>query len=115
MAEAGELGDVAPEEERGRPVDDDADLPGEERQLEEVIATGDEPAGKTTDTYSEHVRNPLVAPERRHLPEHPVRIRTRLAGEVVRERSCLAECVLARRRIEPAGRRLVRHRRTVAE
>jgi len=27
MAERAELGDVAPEEERGRPVDDDAQLP----------------------------------------------------------------------------------------
>ena len=34
MAEHGELGDVAAEEQRHRPVDDHAELPGGERQRE---------------------------------------------------------------------------------
>src|SRR6187549_1079310 len=115
MPEPRELGDVAAEEERGRPVDDDADLPRDERQLKEVIAARDKPAGKATDTYSEHVRNPLVATERRHLPQHPVGVRTRLAADVLGESARLPERVLASRRVDAARCRLVRHGRTVAE
>ena len=44
--------------------------------------------------------DPLVAAERRHLPEHAVAVRPRLADEVLREPARLPERVLAGRRVE---------------
>src|SRR5437868_7153295 len=44
MAEHAQLGDVALEEERDRPVRDDAQLPGAQRQLVEVVRPRDPPA-----------------------------------------------------------------------
>src|SRR5436190_7999371 len=75
-----ELGDVAAEEERRRPVGDDAQLPREERELVQVVRPRDEPAGEAAQPQAEDVRDPLVAAERRHLAEHPVAVRARLAA-----------------------------------
>ena len=74
-----ELGDVAAEEERDRPVGDDAQLPREQRQLVEVVRPRDEPAGEAAEPAAEHVGDALVAAERRDLAEHPVAVRLRLA------------------------------------
>src|SRR5437588_6228391 len=82
VAEHPELGDVAAEEERGRPVRDDAQLPRQERELVQVICAGDEPARKAAQADAEHVGDSLVAAKRRHLAEHPVAVRARLAAEV---------------------------------
>src|SRR5919108_1254433 len=98
VAEHPELGDVAAEEERGRPVGDDAQLPRQERELVQVVRAGDEPAGEAAQVDPEHVRDPLVAAERRDLAEHPVAVRTRLAAEVLGEAARLAERVLGGRR-----------------
>ena len=46
LAETGELGDVASEAERDRPVDDDPDLATRGGQRVEVVRPGDEPAEK---------------------------------------------------------------------
>jgi uncharacterized membrane protein len=83
VAEPRELGDVAPEEERGRPVGDDAELSHQERQLDEVVRAGDEPCRKAAQPQAEHVGDALVPAERRHLTEHPVRVRLRLADQVL--------------------------------
>ena len=115
MAEHRELGDVAAEEERDRPVGDDAELPGEERQLVEVVRPRDEPADEAAKAEAEDVRDPLVAPEGRHLAEHAVAVRLRARPEVLREPPGLAQRVLAGRRVGLAGRRGVRHARAVAE
>src|SRR5437588_7010124 len=85
VAEHPELGDVAAEEERGRPVGDHAQLPREERELVQVVRAGDEPAGEAAQADPQDVRDPLVAAERRHLAEHPVVVRTRLAADVLRQ------------------------------
>src|SRR5438270_12119740 len=79
VAEHPELGDVAAEEERGRPVRDDAQLPRQEWELVQVIRAGDEPAREAAHADAQHVGDPLVAAERRHLAEHPVAVRARLA------------------------------------
>src|SRR2546421_12596253 len=104
VAEHPELGDVAAEEERGRPVGDDAQLPGQERELVQVVRAGDEPARKAAQAHAEHVRDPLVPPERRDLAEHPVAVGARLAVEVLRQAAGLAERVLAGRRGAPCPR-----------
>src|SRR5437764_4468314 len=81
-----ELGDVAAEEERGRPIRDDAELPREERELVQVVRAGHEPAGEAAEAQAEHVGDPLVAAERRDLAEHAVAVRPGLAAaEVLRE------------------------------
>src|SRR5207244_5338766 len=103
VAEHPELGDVAAEEERGRPVGDHAQLPREERELVQVVGPGDEPAREAAQADPQDVRDPLVAAERRHLAEHPVAVRARLALEVLRQAAGLAERVLAGRRVELAG------------
>src|SRR5919205_2335372 len=82
MAEHPELGDVAAEEERGRPVGDDAQLPREERELVQVVRPCHEPAREADQAQPEHVGYPLVAAERCHLPEHSVAVRLALlSGE----------------------------------
>src|SRR5919205_627369 len=113
VAEHPELGDVAAEEERGRPVGDDAQLPREERELVQVVRPRDEPAWEAAQAQAEHVRDPLVATERRHLAEHPVAVGARLAAQVLRQAARLPERVLAGRRVELAGRRLVGDARAV--
>ena len=80
VAEHAELGDVAAEEERRRPVDDDAELPRQERQLVQVVRPRHEPAGEAAQPHPEHVGDALVAAERRDLAEHPVAVRLRLAA-----------------------------------
>src|SRR5215218_1557547 len=110
-----ELGDVPPEEERRRPVGHDAELPGEEGQLVEVVRPRDEPAEEARQPHSEDIGDALVAAEGRYLAEHPVAVRLGLVREVLREPPCLAQGVLARRRVDLARRRLVRHGGTVAE
>src|SRR5919204_550887 len=64
-----ELGDVAAEEERRRPVGDDAKLPREERKLVQVVRPRDEPAWKAAQPHAEDVGDPFVAAERRHLTQ----------------------------------------------
>src|SRR5437660_1455791 len=61
VAEHPELGDVAAEEERGRPVGDDAQLPRQERELVQVVRAGDEPAREAAQADAQHVGDPLVA------------------------------------------------------
>src|SRR5215212_8877118 len=95
-----ELGDVAPEEERGRPVGDDAQLPGEEGQLVEVVRPGDEPAEEAREPEAHHIGDPLVASECRNLAEHAVAVRLPLALEVLRQSAGLAQGMLARGRVE---------------
>src|SRR5919108_6596855 len=85
VAEHPELGDVAAEEERGRPVGDDAQLSRQERELVQVVRAGDEPAREAAQAEAEDVRDSLVAAERRHLAEHPVAIGPWLAVEVLRQ------------------------------
>src|SRR6266849_8762620 len=115
MAEHAQLGDVPPEEERRRPVGDDAELPCQQRELVQVVRPRHEPTSEATEAEIDHVRDPLVTAERRHLSQHPVAIRLRLAGEVPGQTPSLSERVLARGRIEPAGRRFVGYAGAVAE
>ncbi len=115
MAEHRELGDVAAEEERHGPVGDDPELARDERELEEVVRPRDEPAEEAAEAQAEHVGDPLVAAERRHLAEHPVAVRLRLAPEVLRQPPGLAERVLAGRRVGLLRRRLVGDAGAVAE
>src|SRR5690242_15314994 len=76
MAEGAELCDVAPEEQRDGPVDDDPQLPGEERQLVQMVRPREEPAEEAAQAQPEHVGDPLVASERRRLAEHAVAVGT---------------------------------------
>ena len=115
MAEHRELDDVAAEEERHRPVDDDAELSGEQRQLVQVVRPRDEPAGKAPEVDARKLGDPLEAAERRDLAEHPVPVRLPVAGQVLRESARLAQRVLARRRIDGARRLAVLDSRAVAE
>src|SRR5712691_6416166 len=80
-----ELGDVAAEEERGRPVGDDAQLPGEERQLVQVVRPRHEPAEESAEAQAHDVGDALVAAERGDLAEHAVTIRHRCSLQVARE------------------------------
>jgi hypothetical protein len=65
MAEPAQLGDVAAEEECDRPVDDDAELPREERKLVEVVRPRHEPAEESAWVHAEDGRDPLVVPDAR--------------------------------------------------
>jgi hypothetical protein len=49
MTQHVELGDVPAKEERRRPVHDDPQLPGQERELVEVVRPGDEPADEAAE------------------------------------------------------------------
>ncbi len=115
MAEHAQLGDVATEEERHRPVGDHAQLARGERKLEEMVRARHPPAGKAAEAKAEDIGDPLVAPERRHLAEHPVAIRLGRPRQVLREPSRLAQRVLGGRRVGLARRRLVRHCGAVPE
>src|ERR687886_1781164 len=81
MSEHPELCDVAAEEERDGPVDDDAELPRQERQLVQVIRPRHEPAEEPAQPQAEDVGDPLVPPQRRYLPEHAVTVGLRRAAE----------------------------------
>jgi len=113
-AELSELGDVAAEEERHRPVDDDPELPLRERELVQVVRPRHPPAGEAAQAQAEHLRDPLVPAERRHLAQHSVAVRLRRPDEVPREAPSLAECVLGRRRVGTVAAR-VRDARAVTE
>ena len=71
------------------------ELPGDERELEQVVRPRDEPADEAAEAQAQHVGDPLVAAERRHLAEHAVAVGLRLAFEVLRQPAGLAERVLA--------------------
>ena len=70
MAEHRELDDVAAEEERDGPVDDDAQLPREQRELVQVVRPRDEPAGEAPEVQAGDLGDALEVPERRDLAEH---------------------------------------------
>src|ERR671914_2795881 len=91
VAEHAQLGDVPPEEERDRPVGDDAELPREERELVQVIRPRHEPAGKAAEPHAEDVGDSPVAAERCHLAQHAVPVRLSLARQVLREPARLPE------------------------
>src|SRR3954453_10542645 len=114
MSENRELDDVAFEEQGDRPVDDHAELPGDERELVEVVRPRHEPPGETAEPYAEDVGDALVPAEGRDLPEHPVAVRLGVPGEGLRETPRLARRVLARRRVGTVGLR-VRNAGAVAE
>ena len=59
MSEHAELGDVATEKEGHRPVGDDAKLPGEQRELVQVVGAGHEPAGETVQPQPENSLPPM--------------------------------------------------------
>src|SRR5438105_916866 len=116
MPEPAQLRDVAPEEQADGPVGDDAQLPGEERQLVEVIRPREEPAREAAHAQAERAfQDALVAPEGRSLAEHPVPVGLQLAGEVLREASRLTERVLRGRRVGPLRARGVLDSCAVAE
>src|SRR5918995_7035902 len=115
LLEDTQFGDVAPEEERHRPVGHDTQLPGKQRQLVEVIGPRHPPAEEALEREAEHRRDALVATKSRDLAQTPVAIGLWFAGEVLRQASCLAQCMLARGRVDPARGGGVRHRRAVAE
>src|SRR5262249_62163684 len=64
VTEHPELGDVAAEEQRHRPVGDDAQLPRDQRQLVQVVRPRDPPAEEAAEVQAEHLRDALV-------PAHP--------------------------------------------
>src|SRR3954471_16841090 len=99
MPEHPELDDVAPEEERDRPVDDDTKPSLGERQLVEVIAPRHEPTGEAAQAQAHHVGDALVAAERRDLAQHAVVVRLRSACDVLREAPRLTQRMLAGRRV----------------
>src|SRR3954469_1618871 len=104
VAEHRELGDVAAEEERGRPVGYNAQLPREQGQLVEVVAAGHEPADEAGEPCTGDVGDSLVPAERGALAEHPVAVGANLPCDVLREPACLPQGVLRRRRVELPGR-----------
>src|SRR5207237_6130891 len=79
MTEHAELGDVSLEEERHGPVRDDAQLPGEQRQLVRVVRPGDPPAEEAAELEPHHLGDALMPADRRSLPQHPVAVRLRVA------------------------------------
>src|SRR5215211_559131 len=115
LLEDAQLGDVAPEEERHCPIGHDTQLPGEQRQLVEVIGPRHPPAEEALEREAEYRRDALVPTERRDLAQCSVAIGPQLAADVLRQASCLAQCMLARRRVDLARGGCVRHRRAVAE
>src|SRR5262249_61904193 len=60
VTEHPELRDVAAEEQRHRPVGDDAQLPGDQRQLVEVVRPRGPPAAEAAEVEAEHLRDALV-------------------------------------------------------
>ena len=71
----------------------------QERQRVEVVRARDEPAREARQVDPHHVRDALVAAERRDLPEHAVGVGPRVARQVLREAARLAQGVLAGRRV----------------
>src|SRR5436189_3491645 len=114
VPEHAQLGDVPAEEERDRPVGHDAKLPGEERQLVEVVRPRHEPADGPTQGHAEDQGDPLVAAERGDLAEHAEAVGLRVSAEVLREAPRLAQRVLRGGRVR-ARRSLVRYAGAVAE
>ena len=114
-AEHRELGDVAPEEERHRPVDDDAELPRQQGELVQVIRPADEPAEEAAEAKSHHVGDSLVPAECGHLAQHPVAVGAHVATKVLGQPAGLAKGVLAGGRVGVVGRRRVGHVRAVSE
>src|SRR5215510_2315404 len=94
VAEHAQLGDVPPEEQRDRPIGHDAELPGEERQLVEVICPRYEPPDEAPQRDAEDECDPLVAAEGGYLAEHAEAVRLRVAAQVLHEAPGLSECVL---------------------
>src|SRR6185295_19741164 len=72
VTEHAQLGDVPPEEQRHRPVGDDAELPRDERQLVEVVGARHEPAEEAAEREPEDERDSLVTAECGHLSERLV-------------------------------------------
>src|SRR5437763_16189800 len=85
MAEHPELGDIAAEEQRDRPIRDHAQLSREQWELVEVVRPRDPPAEEAAELEAHHVGDPLVAAERRDLAEHPVAVGLRVAAQVLRQ------------------------------
>src|SRR6185503_2705980 len=94
-----ELGHVAPEERRGRPVREHSQAPGQERKLEHVVATGEQPAWDSPYAELADHRDAVATPERGHLASRAIAIRTRGAPEVPGERARLAQGVLTGGRV----------------
>src|SRR5262245_15579465 len=115
VAQHPQFGDVAAEQERDRPVRDDAQLAGHERKLVQVVRSRDEPAGEAAQAQAKDVGDPAVAAERRHLSEHAIAVGLGVAAQVPGEASGLAERVLRGRRIRVFGRRSIGDARAVAE
>src|SRR4051812_48360064 len=113
MAELAELGDVAAEEERDRPVDDYSELSLDERELVQVVRARHPPAEEAVEVQAEHLRDALVPAEGRDLAEHAVAVRLGRPGQVPREAPGLAKRVLAGRR-GGAGAARVPHERAGA-
>src|SRR4029077_9591879 len=80
LSEHGQLDDVAPEEERDRPVDDHAQLPREERKLVQVVRARDEPPREAPNVDPRKLGDSLEAAECRDLPQHAVTVRLRCPG-----------------------------------
>src|SRR4051812_47756520 len=114
MAELAELGDVAAEEERDRPVDDYSELSLDERELVQVVRARHPPAEEAVEVQAEHLRDALVPAEGRDLAEHAVAVRLGRPGQVLREPPRLAEGVLAGGWVWPVAAR-VRDERAIAE
>src|SRR2546430_8588872 len=90
MPEHSELRDVASEQERDGPVDDDSELSREEGELVEVVRPGDEPAGEAAQWQAEHEGDAFVSPQRRDLAEGPVSVRLGATGQGLHEATSLA-------------------------
>jgi len=115
MTEHAELGDVALEEECDRPIGDHAQLSREQRELVEVVRPRDEPTEEAAELEAQHLGDALAPAQGRDLAEHPVAVGLRVAAQVLRQPTGLAERVLRGGRIGPVRRRLVRDAGAVAE
>ena len=71
---APKLHDVAPEEQRPRPVGDDPDLAADHRQRVQVVGPRDEPAEEPAKPAAQAARRSPVASQRRDLAEHPIAV-----------------------------------------
>jgi hypothetical protein len=58
---------------------------------------------EASEPQAQHLRDSLVATKCRHLSQHAIAVRLGLAGQVLRKSPCLAESVLASRRVVLAG------------
>ena len=85
-----------------------------------MVRAGHPPAEEAAELEAERIGDPLVAAERRDLPEHAVPVGLLLVAvchstQVAGDGSSLSKRVLARRRIECVWRCRVTHGRAVAE